>query len=251
MSHEFLSCVLFCCSNLNLLSLFLQIGENGVGKTTLLNRIANWQDLEGFPKHLRVLHVRQELHTESEETTVIQAVLEADVERQILLTEEKEILSRLEADNDTADLSVEERKKRLAEAQQKDGEFAEDLKKLNEVYERLQLLNADTATTRAATILSGLQFTPDMQQAPIKSLSGGWRMRVALAAALLIEPDILMLDEPTNHLDLEAVIWLERYLVEYPHTVILVSHDRGFLNEVCTDTIEFKSKKLTCTYRAQ
>ena len=73
-------------------------------------------------------------------------------------------------------------------------------------------------------------------------------MRVALAAALLIEPDILMLDEPTNHLDLEAVIWLERYLVDYPHTVILVSHDRGFLNEVCTDTIEFKSKKLTCRY---
>lgn len=70
-------------------------------------------------------------------------------------------------------------------------------------------------------------------------------MRVALAAALLIEPDLLMLDEPTNHLDLEAVIWLERYLQNYPHTVIIVSHDRGFLNEVCTDTIEFKRKKLT------
>lgn len=69
-------------------------------------------------------------------------------------------------------------------------------------------------------------------------------MRVALAAALLIEPDLLMLDEPTNHLDLEAVIWLEHYLQTYPHTVIVVSHDRGFLNEVCTDTIEFKNKKL-------
>lgn len=214
-----------------------------------MNRIANWQDLEGFPHHLRVLHVRQELHTSSEETTVLQAVLEADVERQILLKQEKELLSRLEADPEAAtELSVEERKKKLAEAQQKDGEFAEDLKQLNEVYERLQALNADTATTRAATILSGLQFTPAMQEAPIQSLSGGWRMRVALAAALLIEPDILMLDEPTNHLDLEAVIWLERYLVDYPHTVILVSHDRGFLNEVCTDTIEFKNKKLTCRY---
>ena len=228
------------------------IGENGVGKTTLLNKIANWQDLEGFPQHLRVLHVRQELHIESEEITVLQAVLEADVERQTLLQQEKEILSRLEKPEEGADgkveLTVEERKKRLAENQKADGEFADDLKRLNAVYERLQLLNADTATTRAATILSGLQFTPDMQNAPIKSLSGGWRMRVALAAALLIEPDILMLDEPTNHLDLEAVIWLERYLVEYPHTVILVSHDRGFLNEVCTDTIEFKHKKLTCKY---
>jgi ATP-binding cassette subfamily F protein 3 len=72
-------------------------------------------------------------------------------------------------------------------------------------------------------------------------------MRVALAAALLIAPDLLMLDEPTNHLDLEAIVWLERYLVDYPHTIILVSHDRGFLNEVCTDIIEFKHKTLTCT----
>ena len=70
-------------------------------------------------------------------------------------------------------------------------------------------------------------------------------MRVALAAALLIEPDLLMLDEPTNHLDLEAVIWLEHYLQTYPHTVIVVSHDRGFLNEICTDTIQFQNKKLT------
>ena len=101
------------------------------------------------------------------------------------------------------------------------------------------------AQQRASAILTGLQFTDDMQNASIKSLSGGWRMRVALGAALLIEPDILMLDEPTNHLDLEAVVWLEAYLQQYPHTIILVSHDRGFLNEVCTDTIEFKNKKLT------
>jgi ABC-type Mn2+/Zn2+ transport system ATPase subunit len=227
------------------------IGENGVGKTTLLGRIANWQDLEGFPRHLRVLHVRQELHMDSEETSVLQAVLEADVERQTLLDEEKDLLARLEgAGGGTEDLllSVAEKRKRLELQKEQNVSFGDDLKKLNEVYERLQLLGADSAQSRAAMILSGLQFSPEMQLASISSLSGGWRMRVALAAALLIEPDLLLLDEPTNHLDLEAVIWLERYLVDYPHTVIIVSHDRGFLNFVCTDIIEFKKKKLTCTY---
>mmetsp|Transcript_15665 Transcript_15665/g.43388 ORF Transcript_15665/g.43388 Transcript_15665/m.43388 type:complete len:789 (-) Transcript_15665:3-2369(-) len=226
------------------------IGENGVGKTTLLNRIANWEDLEGFPRHLRVLHVKQELHTENEETTVLDAVLEADIERISLLKEEKEITARLEGkrvegNNGHEDETVESRKKRLIESAEDDKKFSEDLEKLNNIYERLTLLGADTAQSRATAILSGLQFTDDMQASPIKSLSGGWRMRVALAASLLIEPDILMLDEPTNHLDLEAVLWLEAHLRSYPHTVITVSHDRGFLNEVCSDTIEFKNKKLT------
>jgi ATP-binding cassette subfamily F protein 3 len=216
-----------------------------------LNRIANWQDLEGFPRHLRVLHVRQELTTENEETSVIQAVLEADIELQTLLNEEKELLARLEnqeePDLDASVATSQEEQKKL-EANANAAKFGEDMKALKDVYERLKLLSSDTAEVRAATILTGLQFSPDMQTAPIKSLSGGWRMRVALAAALLIEPDILMLDEPTNHLDLEAIVWLERYLMEYPHTVIIVSHDRGFLNAICTDIIEFKNKKLKCKY---
>lgn len=227
------------------------IGENGVGKTTLLNRIANWEDLEGFPRHLRVLHVKQELHTENEEMVVLDAVLEADIERVMLLKEEKELIARLESKGEADESacnkigSIESRKKHLTKATEDDNKFSEDLKKLDDIYDRLRLLGADTALSRASAILSGLQFTEAMQSSPISSLSGGWRMRVALAAALLIEPDILMLDEPTNHLDLEAVIWLEAHLQNYPHTLITVSHDRGFLNEVCTDIIEFKSRKLT------
>ena len=148
-----------------------------------------------------MLHVRQELHTENEETTVLQAVLEADVERQTLLDEEKQLLAKLEGneggngegDEKTTTESIEEKQKRLASETANNDEFNDDLKRLKEVYERLQLLSADTAKSRAAMILSGLQFTTEMQTAPIRSLSGGWRMRVALAASLLIEPDLLLL----------------------------------------------------------
>ncbi|KAL3930922.1 MAG: hypothetical protein SGARI_004341, partial [Bacillariaceae sp.] len=174
-----------------------------VRKTTLLNRIANWEDLEGFPRHLRVLHVKQELHTENEETTVLEAVLDADIERTSLLKQEKEIIARLEREdhsegNETAstdkEMSIGERQK-ILDAKKDDKQFADDLKQLKDIYDRLTLLGADSAQARASAILTGLQFTEEMQGLPIKSLSGGWRMRVALAAALLITPDILMLDE--------------------------------------------------------
>jgi ATPase subunit of ABC transporter with duplicated ATPase domains len=160
------------------------------------------------------------------------------------MKEEKDLLARLEQGEDTGgELTVEEKRKKLL-ADAEGSEFQDDLKRLDQVYARLQVLSADSAEARASMILSGLQFTTDMQRGPTSALSGGWRMRVALAAALFIEPDILMLDEPTNHLDLEAVLWLESYLVDYKHTLIVVSHDRGFLNEVCTDIIEFEKKKL-------
>lgn len=116
------------------------------------------------------------------------------------------------------------------------------------IYDRLQEIDADHAEAKAASILAGLSFTPEMQRYKTKELSGGWRMRAALARALFIEPDLLLLDEPTNHLDLHAVIWLEDCLQKWPKTLLVVSHARHFLNLVCTDIVHLHSHKLT-TYK--
>ena len=172
-----------------------------------MKAIAKEDGIEGFPKHLRVLHVRQEVPSHlSDEMTVLKAVLESDVERNMLLREEKQLLAKLEQEDESSNggsspLSLQEKRKKLTSAAAgKDDmkEMAADLKQLDEIYARLQVLNSDSAESRAAMILSGLQFTPAMQIAPLSSLSGGWKMRVALAAALFIAPDLLMLDEPTS-----------------------------------------------------
>merc|ERR1719167_1455711 len=115
---------------------------------------------------------------------------------------------------------------------------------LMQVYERLDDLGADTAESRAAHLLMGLQFTPAMQNKKCKDFSGGWRMRVALARALFLKPHLLLLDEPTNHLDLEACVWLEEELKTYPTILVIISHSQDFLNGVCTNIIHLDQKKL-------
>jgi len=156
--------------------------------------------VEGFPSHLRVLHVRQEVPAHLENSmTVLDAVLQSDLERNMLLEREKKLHAKLEqaggnGGGDDSNLTIEEKRKKLAANAAADMKSMEaDLKELDNLYARLQMLSADSAEARAAMILSGLQFTHSMQSGPISALSGGWRMRVALAAALFIEPDILML----------------------------------------------------------
>lgn len=116
--------------------------------------------------------------------------------------------------------------------------------RLREVYQRLQEIDADEAESKACTILSGLSFTDEMMKTPTKAFSGGWRMRVSLARALFCNPDLLLLDEPTNHLDFHAVIWLEHFLANWKNTLVIVSHQRDFLNTVATDIIHLYNKKL-------
>ncbi|CAD7005001.1 ATP-binding cassette sub-family F member 3 [Ceratitis capitata] len=194
------------------------VGRNGLGKTTLLRMISDRQ--LAIPSHISVLHVEQEVV--GNDTKAVDSVLECDLERNRLLTREKEIIATLNSGVQDTKLSAE----------------------LNEVYAQLQNIEADKAVARASVILRGLGFDADMQQRPTKSFSGGWRMRLALARALFSKPDLLLLDEPTNMLDIKAIIWLENYLQSWPTTLLVVSHDRNFLETVPTDIIHLHSQAL-------
>jgi len=195
------------------------IGPNGSGKSTLLRHIS--QRHLPIPEHIQILHVEQEI--EGSDQIALDAVVEADVERMNLLKELEQLNPKTE-ENTTEGLEAHER--------------------VIEIHKRLRAIGAHSAEARAAAILAGLQFTPEMQKKSTKEFSGGWRMRISLARALFVLPDLLLLDEPTNHLDLDAVIWLEAYLRRYKKTLVLVSHDRDFLNGVVTDIVCLLDQKL-------
>ena len=190
------------------------IGRNGAGKTTLFKLIRGELVLEGgvitLPARAKIGGVAQEVP--GNEVSLIDTVLAADTER--------------------ADL--------LAEA-----ETATDPWRISDIQTRLTDIDAWSAEARAASILKGLGFEHAEQQMPCSGFSGGWRMRVALAAVLFAQPDYLLLDEPTNYLDLEGALWLETYLVKYPHTVMIISHDRELLNRSVGAILHLEDKQLT------
>ena len=175
------------------------VGRNGAGKTTLLRLVAGEiaPDLGGLtmPRGRRLGYVTQE--APGGDDSLIDWVLATDTERAGLLAE---------------------------------ADTATDPDRIAEIHVRLADIDAHSAPARAAQILSGLGFDEDAQRRPCRDFSGGWRMRVALGAVLFLEPDLLLLDEPTNYLDLEGTLWLETHLRTYPHTVLMVSHDRDLLN---------------------
>jgi len=190
------------------------IGRNGAGKSTLVRVIAGLLEPDGgaaeMPRGSKLGYIAQE--APHGDATPFETVLAADVERAALMAE-------AESCHDDHD-------------------------RMGHVYERLIAIDAYTAPARAAQILVGLGFDEEMQQQPLDSFSGGWKMRVALAALLFSQPDLLLLDEPSNHLDLEAVMWLEDFLKGYPATIVVVSHERDFLNNVVDHILHLDRGKI-------
>ncbi|XP_031259956.1 ABC transporter F family member 4 [Pistacia vera] len=199
------------------------VGPNGMGKSTLLKLLA-WRKIP-VPKNIDVLLVEQEVV--GDDRSALQAVVSANEE---LVKLREEVASLLNSTSATGD---------------EDNDDGDDVgEKLAELYDNLQILGSDAAEAQASKILAGLGFTKEMQGRPTRSFSGGWRMRISLARALFVQPTLLLLDEPTNHLDLRAVLWLEEYLCRWKKTLVVVSHDRDFLNTVCTEIIHLHDLKL-------
>ena len=190
------------------------VGRNGAGKSTLMRVVTREIDPEegsvDMPRSARVGYIAQEAPAGS--ATPFETVLAADVERARLLNE---------------------------------AETSHDPHRLADIHERLNAIDAHAAPARAARILVGLGFDEAAQREPLDSFSGGWRMRVALAALLFSQPDLLLLDEPSNHLDLESTLWLENFLKGYKATMLIVSHERDLLNNVVDHILHLKQGRLT------
>jgi ATP-binding cassette subfamily F protein 3 len=189
------------------------VGPNGVGKSTLFKLITGELQADsgeiGLVKNTSIGWVKQDLP--DDDTQLIDIVLGADTERAALMLE---------------------------------AETVHDPERMAYIYTRLDEISAYDAPARAATILSGLGFNEEAQSRPISDFSGGWRMRVALAATLFRRPNLLMLDEPTNHLDFEAMVWLENYLMRYSETLLIISHDRDILNKTVTHILHMENQKM-------
>ncbi|MDY0881340.1 ABC-F family ATP-binding cassette domain-containing protein [Dongia soli] len=190
------------------------VGRNGTGKSTLLKLISGQLQADSgeirMAGNSRIGMLSQEAPSGPE--SLLDTVLAADTERAALLTE---------------------------------AEHCSDPSRIADIHQRLSDIGAHAAPARAAEILHGLGFDAEAQARPCADFSGGWRMRVALAAVLFSAPDLLLLDEPTNHLDLEATLWLEDYLRRYPHTILIVSHDRDLLNKAVDRIVHLHDQKLT------
>jgi ATP-binding cassette subfamily F protein 3 len=206
------------------------IGRNGKGKSTLLKAMAA-RRVGNIPPNVTVHYVTQdvELTDITRELTPVQCVLAADIERDMLVKE----LAKLEAAATAENLDSDGQQRHV------------------HVIEQLQLINADSAERRAVDLLKNLGFSDELRARPLKELSGGWRVRTMLAAAIFAKPDMLLLDEPTNHLSILAVMWLARELATSEtwqnRIIIVVSHDRYFIDEVCGDTLHISgvSRRLT------
>ncbi|TXH34950.1 MAG: ABC-F family ATP-binding cassette domain-containing protein [Rhodospirillaceae bacterium] len=190
------------------------VGRNGTGKSTLLKLISGQLQADSgeirMAGNSRIGMLSQE--APSGPVSLLDTVLAADTERAALLAE---------------------------------AEHCSDPARIADIHQRLSDIGAHAAPARAAEILHGLGFDAEAQARPCADFSGGWRMRVALAAVLFSAPDLLLLDEPTNHLDLEATLWLEDYLRRYPHTILIVSHDRDLLNKAVERIVHLQDQKLT------